>query len=102
MITATAAFYFYEGSKVAYNTNVLVDYKVSQLSGVVTCDLKAYASGATTEFSGSYTMTITKAEVDAKTGAGTYSSDEVLDQVEQVIIDYLDGVTENAAITFAN
>jgi len=102
MITADATFVFYEGSLVKYGTTIAVEYKYSPITEVFTCELIAYSAGADIAVSGNYLTTFTKAEIDAKTGAGTETSDKLLDEVELVVIDYLDGITENAAITFTN
>ena len=102
MITADTAFVFYEGSKVTYGTNIQVQYKYDPIQETALCELIAYSSGADIEQNGSYLISITKAEIDAKTGAGTNPSDKMLDQVEQVTIDHLEGITENSAVTFTN
>jgi hypothetical protein len=101
MITADIAFYFYEGSKVAYETDIEVEYKVNPSTGVVLCKLYATVSGSDTDVSGTYTMSTTLTDVDAETGTGTNPSDKILSQIEIIVVDYLEGITENASVTFS-
>lgn len=102
MISADAAFVFYEGSKVSHATNIQVIFKYNPIQSTALCELIAYAGGSEVEQVGSYGLIITKAEISAKTGTGTDPIDKVLNQVEQVVIDYLDGITENSAVGFTN
>lgn len=49
---------------------------------------------------GGHFILATKADVDAKTGTGTNPSDKLKNQIDQVVADYLDAITENSAVTF--
>ena len=102
MISPDAPFYFEEGSKVRFTTNIQVSYKYDPIQETALCELIAYSAGADIEQSGSYLMTLTKAQIDAETGSGTNPSDKMLDQVELAVIDYLEGISENSGIVFTN
>ena len=102
MITASANYVLYEGSKVLYSELVsVVDYAYSGANQAFLCTITpATITAAGTSVLGSYTYLATKAAVDAKTGTGTNPSDKLGNQIDQVIADYLDAITENSAITF--
>ena len=48
-----------------------------------------------------FQITFTAAEIDAFTGTGTETV-ALVDAVEQAVIAYLEGITENSGITFSN
>lgn len=48
-----------------------------------------------------FQLTFTTAEIDAFTGTGTETG-AVIDAIEQAVIAYLEGITENSGITFSN
>ncbi len=102
MIIADRAFALYEGSKTLSNVvAVIVDFRYNTTQATYLCEIQPAVVAATTDFHGSYTYLITKAAVDAKTGTGTNPSDKLANQVDQVVLDYLDAITENAAVAFS-
>ena len=102
MITASGNYVMEEGAKLVYSELAMyVTFRYDPLMQDFLCEIKP----TTVTASGSsvvkpYTKQITKASVDAKTGTGTNPSDKLSNQVDQVIADYLDGLTENAALSF--
>jgi hypothetical protein len=101
MITASTDFVLYEGSKTKFVcTACMVDYKYNGISQTYLCEIMPAVVSTTTSTLGSYTYLITKADVDAKTGTGTNPSDKLQNQIDQVIKDYLHGITENGSVTF--
>lgn len=101
MITANTNFVLYEGSKQLYSAlTVVVDYYYNSVFQTFSCTIYPAAITATTVTHGSHSLNISKAAVDAKTGTGTNPSDKLLNQVEQVVADYLDGLSDNSSVTF--
>lgn len=101
MITASADFVLFEGSKQQYSvTSIVVDYAFSVINNAFVCNILPAVVSASTNIHGEYSRVITKAAVDAKTGTGTNPSDKLQNQVEQVVADYLDALTENSSVTF--
>jgi hypothetical protein len=103
MITASANYVLFEGSKTTYSALTIVcEYEFNPITqmfrvGIVPATITA---GADLRYS-NYPVELSKAAVDAKTGTGTNPSDKLGNQIDQVVADYLDAITENSAITFA-
>jgi len=101
MITANTNYVLYEGSKQLFSAlYVVVNYTYHASFQTYTCEIQPAVVSAVTTSYGSHSMQITKAQVDAKTGSGTNPSDKLSNQVEQVVADYLDAITENLSVTF--
>lgn len=104
MITATANYVLFEGSKQVFSAlNIICEYVYNpqQETFLVTVIPAPATAGDTTRY-GSHTLMYTKAQVDAETPTGTNSSDRLLYQIEELIIDYLDAITENSAVNFTH
>lgn len=102
MITANADFVLFEGAKVSYiATSISVAFTYDPTPETFLCELRAATLSVNVTYLGSHFILLTKAVVDAKTGSGT-ETEACLDAVELAVIDYLDGITENAAVTFTN
>ena len=101
MITASGNFVLYEGSKQLFSSlDIIVDFEYKALNDTFLCDIMPAVISTTTAPQGGHMVSITKASVDAKTGTGANPSDELKNQIDQVIADYLDAITENSALTF--
>jgi hypothetical protein len=104
MITATANYVLYEGSKQVFSAlSIICEYKYNpqQETFLITiCPTNATA-GDTTRFN-EYSMLATKTHIDAETSSGTNPSDKLLYQVEEHVIQYLDAITENSAVNFSH
>ena len=102
MITASANYVLYEGSKAVYSALTIVcEYQFNPITqmfqvGIVPATITA---GADLRHA-NYPVEFSKADVDAETGTGTNPSDKLGNQIDQLVADYLDAVTENSAITF--
>ena len=102
MIISDRAFALYEGSKELVNVvATYVNFTYNPVQATYLCEIRPAVVAATTTFHGSYTVLITKAAVDAKTGTGTNPSDKLANQVDQVVLDYLDAITENTSVAFS-
>ena len=101
-ITANANYVIFEGSKELYSAwSVAVNFRYHAVNDNFECEITPVtvsASGTNPE--GGHFVLFTKASVDAKTGTGTNPSDKLKNQIDQVVADYLDALTENAAVTF--
>lgn len=89
----------YEGDKVAYNgldiyavptvfdedTSVSVQVRIISDTGGMVAALD---------------LTFTNTEVNAFTGSGTTNRDKFFNQVEQAVVDHLEGITDNSGVTF--
>ena len=101
MISSDADFVLYEGSTTLYTvTAVMVDYSYNSVQQTFLCEIQPAVVAVSTSIVAKHTHLITKASVDAKTGSGTNPSDKLGNQIDQVIKDYLDGITENSGVTF--
>ncbi len=102
MITADSNYALYSGSEVLYSAlSILVDYRFSVINESFLCTIRpATVVASQTTPVDSFNISVTKSEVDAKTGTGTNPSDKLRNQIEQVVVDYLEAVTENSAVGF--
>lgn len=99
MITTADTFVLYEGDKVAYNgldiyavptvydedTSVSVQVRILSDAGGIAATLD---------------LTFTNTEIAAFTGSGTTDRDKFFNQVEQAVVDHLEGITDNSGATF--
>ena len=102
MITADSNYGLYEGSELLYSAlSIVVDYRYSAINDSFLVTIRpATVVASTTTPVDSFTISVTKTEVDSKTGTGTNPSDKLQNQIDQLVADYLDAITENSAITF--
>ena len=102
MITASANYVLYEGSKAVYSALTIVcEYQFNPITqmfqvGIVPATITA---GSELRYA-NHPVEFSKASVDAETGTGTNPSDKLGNQIDQLVADYLDAITENSAITF--
>lgn len=101
MITSDNDFALYEGSTTIYAlTAIVVSFSYDSVQQTFLCEIYPAVVAASTSVVASHAHRITKAAVDAKTGSGTNPSDKLSNQVDQVVKDYLAGITENSGVTF--
>lgn len=99
-ITGNACTYVEEGGMTCYDSpTIMVDasYRPLLLNFVVRLE---FSDGATTNPQGEFYMVVTRTAVDAKTGTGTGETNIWHNALLQVVKEYLEGITENAAVTF--
>lgn len=100
-MTASANYVLFEGSEVKYaSTKIRVDYSYNRDAEIFIATINAIGATAGAAPIGSHTYAIPLADVDAKTPTGTTSVDRVNNQLDQVVDDYLSGITENTGVTF--
>ncbi len=102
MITASGNYVLYEGSKQAFTALTIVceyRYNPQQETFLISIHPATATAGDTTRY-GDHPIAVSKAAVDAETGTGTNPSDKLGNQIDQLVADYLDAITENSAITF--
>lgn len=101
-ITANANYVIFEGSKELYTAwSIVVTFRYHAVNDNFECDIiPATISADGTNPAGGHFILATKAAVDAKTGTGTNPSDKLKNQIDQVVADYLDAITDNSAVTF--
>jgi len=100
-ITSDNGFYLYEGSPTKYDYTLVKMYcpvKVEK-DDTIRVDVEVWDTAGEV-FYGNYPLTFTEAEVEAFTGSGTGEFSQFKNVVEQAVVDYLEGVTENSGITF--
>lgn len=99
MITTSDQFVLYESDKVTYNgldiysvptvynedASVSVQVRVLSDSGGIVATLD---------------LVFTNTEIAAFTGSGTTDRDKFFNQVEQAVVDHLEGITDNSGATF--
>ncbi len=99
-ITGDAPTFVEEGGQLSYDDpTIMVDASYRPLLQNFICRLE-FSDGATTTPQGEFYMVVTKAQVDAKTGTGTGDTAKWHNALLQVIVDRLEAITENVAVTF--
>ena len=101
-ITSDNGFYLYEGSPTKFDNTLVVilcPVKVEK-DDVIRVDVEVWDDVDNTVFYGSHPLVFTEAEVEAYTGSGTGEFSLFKNCVEQAVVDYLEGVTENSGIVF--
>lgn len=103
MITANANYVLFEGSTVKYSSGAaIVDFSFNPQDSTFLVNIIPTTSSPSAARYGGHTYATTKTTVDAQSSSGTNPSDKLLYQVEEVIITYLDAITENSAVTFSH
>ncbi len=97
MITADASFYLRDNEYVTYTVeDIACVYRYDPLNELFLVDISpVYVSADEQRTINSAGIVLTKSAVDAKTPSGSDPSDELLYQIEECVIDYLDGLTSN-------
>lgn len=101
-ITSDNGYYLYTGSPTKYDntlTEILCPIKVEK-DDTIRVDVEVWDDTDNTVFYGSVSLTFTEAAVEAYTGSGTGEFSQFKNCVEQAVVDYLEGVTENSGIVF--
>jgi len=104
MITADANFTLEHGSKIFFNAlSTYVVPTVLEDDGVVRCELKTIGVLGTVSggFAGTHVLEFTFAEINAFMPSGADDVEKLYNICEQAVMDYLDTITENSAVTFA-
>lgn len=104
MITATANYVLYEGSKQVFSALAIVceyRYNPQQDTFLIGVHPAAVTAGDTSRY-GDHTILATKADIDAETSSGTNPSDKLSYQIEEYVMAYLDAITENSAVNFSH
>lgn len=103
MITANANFTLEQGSKVLFNAlSTYVVPTVYDEEGIVRCELKTLGVLGTAPggYAGTYAIEFTYATLNALTPSGADDVEKFFNLCEQAVVDYLEGITENSAVTF--
>ncbi len=104
MITTDDITYLETGGKISYSEPVFlllsVEFTSDGLGAALRYGLYTNPFGVTSEQFASMLYVTTRAAIDAKTASGTGDCDQFENVCDQVLEDYLSGVTENAAVTF--
>lgn len=101
-ITSDNGYYLYLGSPTKYDhnlTKIFCPIKVEK-DDTIRVDVEVWDNVDNTVFYGSVPLTFTEAAVEAYTGSGTGEFSQFKNCVEQAVVDYLEGVTENSGIAF--
>lgn len=99
--TSGGEVYVEEGGTVAYNNPAIFVYPTYDPIGeIYRCKILFFGTGATTDAKGDFYLNVSKADVDAKTGAGTGETAQMHNAVLQVVVDYFEAITENSGISF--
>lgn len=104
MISADDITYLETGSKTSYSEPVflLLSFEPAFDGTAVGLRYGLYTNpmGVNSDQYASYLFITTRTAIDAKTASGTGDCDQFENVCDQVLKDYLTGVTENAAVTF--
>lgn len=103
MITADSNYGLYDGSELLYSAlSIVVDYRYSAINDSFLVTIRpATVVASTTTPVDSFTISVTKTEVDSKTGTGTNPSDKIRNQIEQVVVDYLEPINTGVGFTIS-
>lgn len=97
-ITADGPVTFEEGSILAYNEpEISVSVTVTRVGTVI---IVMHAYKVTEEIIANYQISAPKADIDALTGSGDTETNTFLNAVYLYVKAYLEGITENAGVTF--
>ncbi|HPU58939.1 MAG TPA: hypothetical protein PLG48_05465, partial [Candidatus Avimonas sp.] len=89
------------GDIVTYDTpDIYCDARYYTLEATWVVTMKIIAGGATTGFVTSVDIELAQSTVDALTGSGGTETRVMQNTILQAVAAYLDGITENAAVTF--
>jgi len=89
------------GDIVTYDTpDIYCDARYYTLESTWVVTMKIIAGGATTGFVTSVDIEFSQSAVDALTGSGGTETRLIQNTILQAVSAYLDGITENAAVTF--
>lgn len=95
--------YLETGSIVSYtNPTIFVSPQYNYLSETWRVRAVATNPSSTTDLAAEITVVFTKAQIDSFTGSGTTETDLLIYVCEEAIIGYLEGLSENSAITFSH
>jgi hypothetical protein len=103
MITASGNYTYVTGSKVLYgNLDTFIIPQVLDDDSIVRVEMRALRSaGVTTgNIGGTHTIELTYATINAFTPSGADDVEKFFNLCEQAVVDYLEGLAENAAVTF--
>lgn len=104
MISADDITYLETGSKKSYSEPVFllqeVDFAFDGAEVGLRYGLYTNPLGVNSDEYHSFLYITTRTAIDAKTASGTGDCDQFENVCDQVLKDYLTGVTENAAVTF--
>lgn len=100
-ITPDDNFVIITGVKNTYDASCTIEcYPVYKPDlDIVTVDVRVYYSGTQV---GGYTVDFSAAHVGGYTGSGSDEVAQYQDCVEQAVIDYLTGLSENSGVGFTN
>lgn len=101
MITASDVFVLEEGSAIQFKdapVDVYCPFAVDR-DDVTAVDIQVW-NDAGDRFYASHTVRFSESELEAFTGSGTGEFSQMKNVVEQAVVDYLEGITENAGVTF--
>lgn len=101
-ILADNSYVLLEGSPVLFNdavTRMYIFAVADMKTDSTQINIQVWQAGGD-NFYADHTVTFTEAELEAFTGSGTGEYPQFKSVVEQAAKDYLEGITENAAVTF--
>ena len=97
---ASAAFVLEEGSQQQFfGSSIMVEATYAELDAAFACRLNILDS-STTAVIAYGNMKVTKAEVDAETGAGTGEVDPWWSALQRAVKTKLEAIPDNASVTF--
>lgn len=103
MITASATYTYITGSKVLYSSlDTFIIPQVLDDDSIVRVEMRALGSTAVTtgNIAGTHTIELTYATLNALTPSGADDVEKFYNLCEQAVVDYLEAITENSAVTF--